>query len=395
MRILLHDFAAYAFSLELAREMARRGNTVCYVYFPSATQAMSNAEARPSDPVALHICPLGADLPYSRFSLGKRLFQEIAFGRLLSSFIKKWQPDVVISANAPLEVQRRAATAAKACHARFIFWLQDLLGAGARDVLSRRLGPLGALVASRFERMEVAIARMSNKVVCISEDFLPVLERWGVPRECTSVIQNWAPKDDIIPRPKDNPWSRKNGLHEKKVLLYAGRLGFKQNPRVLLDLAEANREQSDTSIVVISSGVGADWLSEKKIERGLQSLQIMPFQPYKCLPNMLATADILLCTIEVTASRYCVPSKILSYLAAGRAILASMPSNNLNARLIERIGAGVVVDPFDPDGFVQAGSLLLGNDTERIACAERARAYAEMAFDIENIVDAFLEAIVG
>lgn len=395
MRILIHDFGGYSFCLELSRELARRGHEVQHTFFPGACASMRNMEPRADDPPALRIVPIGAGLNYSKYSLFRRRLDEIALGKLLEAHIGQWRPDAVISANAPLDVQRRARRAAKAANARFVFWLQDIISLAMSEILKRRFAFLGTLIARHYQRVERSVACGSDAVVCVSEDFIPTLDQWGIPPARYTVIENWAPKDDIRPLPKDNAWSRKHGLRDKRVFLYAGRLGFKHNPELLFDLATVYRDDPGVAVAVIAEGPGADWLAARKAEAGLDGLIVLPFQPYGDLPSVLATGDVLLCVIEAGASLYSVPSKVLSYLAAGRAILAAIPKNNLNARHIVRIGAGHVVEPGQSAAMLAAARTLLDDAALRTQCAERGRQYAEEAFDIDRIADRFMEVLVS
>lgn len=396
MRILIHDFGGYSFCLELSREIAARGHNVQYVYFPAFSGSMQNMERRSNDPANLEIIPLGADLPYTRYnSLFQRRSQEIAYGRRLKDHIAEWRPDIVVSANTPLDVQRQAEKSTRAVRGRFVFWQQDIISAAMSAILTRRFGIVGSLIASYYESVERRIALQSDAVICIAEDFLPALRRWGIPAERCHVIENWAPKDDIRPRPKDNSWSRSHGLADKKVFLYSGRLGLKHNPEALWRLAEDYRNSSDTVILVVAEGQGADWLAAQKLANTLDNLSLLPFQPYVDLPDVLATGDVLVCVFETSAHLYSVPSKILSYLAAGRAILAAMPRDNINAKHILRIGAGRVVSPEAPEEMLAAARALIEDNEQREICARNARQYAEQAFDVRLIADRFLKILMG
>ena len=86
---------------------------------------------------------------------------------------------------------------------------------------------------------------------------------------------------------------------------------------------------------------------------------------------------------------------MLSYLCAGRPLLAALPRDNLAARTVEGSGAGILVAPEDADGFVDGARRLLGDAglQERLGAA--ARAYAERTFDIGTIADRFEEVIAS
>jgi len=117
----------------------------------------------------------------------------------------------------------------------------------------------------------------------------------------------------------------------------------------------------------------------------------MPFQPFEQLENVLGTADVLMAILEPDAGVFSVPSKVLSYLCAGRALLLAVPPENLAARIVAGREAGIVVPPTDTDAFVRAGMELAQDATRREQMGRNARAYAEETFDIRRITDRFLE----
>jgi glycosyltransferase involved in cell wall biosynthesis len=166
-------------------------------------------------------------------------------------------------------------------------------------------------------------------------------------------------------------------------------MGLKHNPNLLLQLALHLRERPDVRVVVVSQGLGADWLREQKTAHALDNLLILNFQPFDVLPDMLATADVLTAVLEPDAGHFSVPSKVLTYLCAARPVLLAVPPENLAARIVERSQAGYVVPPTDPTAIVEAATTLLDDPEQRRAMGRQARAYAEYAFDIRRITEAF------
>ncbi len=110
--------------------------------------------------------------------------------------------------------------------------------------------------------------------------------------------------------------------------------------------------------------------------------------------DVLAAADILLAVLEPQTQPYCVPSKVLSYCCAGRAIVLSADAGNLASRIVAGQGCGRVVAPGDGAAVAEAVSELLRDDREREVCARRARRYAEQSFDIEPIASRFEELLL-
>lgn len=381
MRILVHDFGGYPFIVQLSRELAGRGHRVLHLNASGFRQPKGPMERQPDDAPTLAIEPLTLDEPLRRDGAA-RVAQERRYRSLLSRRIETWRPEVVLSANSPLEVQAAAIRQADAGGAAFVFWLQDLHSVAISRHLGRRYPVLGSLIGARFTRLEQRLLRQADAVVAISADYLDVLRRWKLPMEHVEVIENWAPLEDRPPR--TNAWAAAQGLGSGYVVLYAGTLALKHNPALLLELA---RGLPDASVVVAAEGPGADWLRERSA--GAPNLRILSLQPYEQVPAMLASADLLVAILEPDASTFSAPSKVLTYLAAGRTIVAAIPAENAAARLIKQIGAGTAVEPDDTAGLVFAAESLLA-DPQRLAAAGYAgRAYAEQAFAIGPIADQF------
>ncbi len=390
MRIFLHDFAGHPFPLPLSRALAARGHTVLHCYCASLqTTPRGSLDAQPDDPATFHLEGLSLGAPLEKYALVKRWRQERAYGKLVAEAVTRFRPEVVLSGNTPLDAQKQLLQRSHALGARFLFWVQDLIGIATERLLEHKSKLLGMTVGQYYVNLERRLLTDSDAVVLITPDFGPIMEAYHLPRKKVHVIENWAPLDEVPVRPKHNAWADRHGLSGKKCLIYTGTLGMKHNPELLLQLAAHFREDSAVRVVVISQGKGADWLTKQKAERKLENLLILGFQPFEVMPDVLAAADVLLAVLEPDAGIFSVPSKVLTYLCAARPVLLAVPPENLAARIVARHEAGRVVSPRDADGFVQAAGDLLADEERWRQMGRNARRYAEQTFDIEKITDAF------
>jgi colanic acid biosynthesis glycosyl transferase WcaI len=241
------------------------------------------------------------------------------------------------------------------------------------------------------ERIERTQVEGAAAVVAITDAMVRRYDEWNVRRrDHVHVLPNWAPLDDIVPGRRDNDWARAHGLPVDGVrLMYAGTLGRKHNPLLLLDMLDATRARGvDATLVVASEGEGATLLAEAA--GGRADVRIVGFQPAERFGDMLAAADAVVALLEPDAAQFSVPSKVLSYLAAGRAIVALMPEGNPAAGDVRAAG-GFVGTP-DATGAVEAASWLataVGEPSRLRLIGKRARDLAESRFDIERIGDRF------
>jgi colanic acid biosynthesis glycosyl transferase WcaI len=389
MKILVHDYGGYPFPIQLSKTLAKRHHQVLHLYsgsFKSPNGTRYNFDVNTEN---FNCLPLYLSQPFAKYSLIKRRFQEVEYGKILSKEAEKFKPDVIISADTPLEAQKILLNRQKNNKTKFIFWLQDLHGLAISNYLSNRLSFVGKVIGSYYNRLELSLLNRSDHVVVITEDFLPMLKQANIPKEKIHVIHNWAPLEELPLKPKDNDWARKHGLHEKLCLLYTGTLGLKHNPELIIKLAIKFKNRNDVKIVILSEGLGAEFLRVKKDELKLDNLLLLGFQPFALLPEIYGAADILMAILQQEAGIFSVPSKILTYHCAGRALLLAVPANNLAARIVRQNQSGMVVDPDDEQGFLRAAEELLQDEAGRHKCGRNARNYAENVFDIEKITDKF------
>ena len=384
MRIFLHDYGRYPFIVELAQQLTKYGHSVQFAYSGQDTPRTAIAPSQGADSPVCYVAIQGAR-PLSKANLIKRRRAEIEHGKLVVDRLLAFGPDVVISANAPLDAQSAIAAWCSRHSKPFIYWVQDLLGVGIANILSRKIGLAGRFIGARYINLEARLLRSSDLVVAISDDFVPILCSYGVRREKIEIVENWVPLSTEPLPARNNDWSERNGLNGKFCFLYAGTMGMKHNPSLIYNLANAFRKCEDVAVVVVAEGVAASWLLEKKASENVQNLLILPFQPFADLPNVLATGDVLMALLDTSAGIFSVPSKVLTYLSAERPILLSAPAENQISRVVSHSGSGLVTSPADSKSFVCAGRQLYNDPQLRIRLAKSGRSYAEENFDITKI----------
>jgi glycosyltransferase involved in cell wall biosynthesis len=171
-------------------------------------------------------------------------------------------------------------------------------------------------------------------------------------------------------------------------IIYSGTLALKHNPRLIEVVARSN---PNVEVVVVATGVGVDYL--QRFNEEIPNLKILPLQPFSIFSQVLSCADILIGVIEKEAGEFSVPSKVLSYLCAGRPIVLAAPLSNLASEMINKSKAGVVVDSDDEIGFSSAISELINSDEKLKFMGSKAREYAEENFNIEKVTSSFIKII--
>jgi colanic acid biosynthesis glycosyl transferase WcaI len=392
MRILVNDYAGHPFELQLSRELARRGHTVLHTYFAAFQTPKGDVNDGSGDQEKLTIKGIVIDKEFSPHSALSRRSADRAYGHKLCQEVIRFQPDVVISANTPLDAQRLLMSETRKQEAKFIFWMQDLLSLAIKFVLQKKGVPFAALAGKLYSRLEQRLLRKSDAIVCIAPEFRQALRKWGIAEERMFVIENWAPLEEISPLPRQTAFSQEHDLDGTFCFMYSGTLGMKHKPELLLELAQHFGNRSDVMTVVIAQGAGAEWLRENKNKAPANSLMILPFQPYDRHAEILASSDVLITLLDSECGAFSVPSKLLAYMCAERPLLLAAPPENLASRILRRADAGIATAATAAD-FLEGASRLLSDKPRLPQYSANARAYAEKHFSIDSICDEFLEVI--
>ena len=390
MRVVIADYSGHAFPVQLSRELARRGHVVLHLHFAGFLTPKGLLSVGPDDPSTLAIGAITLDRPFAKYSLFRRRFQEVEIGRRIAARIEAFAPDVVVGCNMPLDTLHAIVKRSRQRSWPFVFWQQDIYSDAIGRILTKRFGLAGRLLGMHYKRIERAALIASSAVVVISDHFASALVNdFALSTDLIHVIENWAPLEDLTPLPRNNAWARSQGLANAEVVLYSGTLGLKHDASKLLSVAKKLQERPRAVLVVVSEGYSADWLAGEAKRTGLTNLRVLPFQTYDDYPGVLSSADVLIALLEDDAGAFSVPSKVLSYLCAERAIVLSVPESNLVSRIIVESGGGVSVSPDDITGFTDSIVRLLDDEPSRRLAARNGRRYAEQTFAIKSIAARF------
>lgn len=385
VRIVVNDYAGHAFPLDLSAELANRGFEVHHAY--CSTNVAPHGALHSASGFSVHGISVGRE--FSKYSLRRRLVDEIRYGIGSSRLVRRVRPNHVLASQVPLVSLLIMWVAARTTGAVLVLWLQDIQAGLARHTLGRTRK--SRFVGDALRRLERFIIRKADHIIAISADFVPEILQSGKDPEAVDVIENWAPVAELPQQPKWNSWAKQHGFDDRFVFLYSGTLARKHSPELLLELADAFAEDDpEVMVVVVTEGVGGDWLKE----RPRKNLEILPYQPFERLPEVLGAADVLVTLLDPGAGKFSVPSKTLSYLCAGRPILGSIPADNAAADLVrERAKAGIIVPPADPRALIQAARQLRSDEALRSRLGASGRTYAEDHFDRWLIGNRFCDAL--
>lgn len=240
---------------------------------------------------------------------------------------------------------------------RLVLWVQDLVASAAASVKSSTAFTRRA--ARTLERL--AFDRADRIVVC-SPGFEAPIQRAGAGLGRIETIYNWVDVDEITvePPPSGSPTR----------FLYAGNLGYTQGFGTLVEAADLAGE--GVAVEIVGSGNASAGLAALSVP----NVTVRPPVPRTDYPALLARADVHVVLQRRISAGANLPSKIASYLASGRPVLASIDGATAAAELLRESGAAVLVEPEDPAALAEAMRRLSADTGLRAELGQSARAFA-------------------
>lgn len=234
------------------------------------------------------------------------------------------------------------------------------------------------LVIASVAKLERFCLDHASIVRILSDSFRPGLGILGVAEEKMRLVYDWVDTDLIRPLPPDNAFAREHGLVDRFVVLYAGNVGLSQGLEHVLTAAQLLTPYPDIRFVIVGDGVGKERLMAQAAHTDLTNVIFLPFQPRARLPEVLASADVSLVTLQRGIGSGSLPSKTFSILASGRPVLASVDEDCETWKLIAQADAGLCIPPETPACLAEAILTLRQDDASRERYGRNGRLWAAL-----------------
>lgn len=305
-------------------------------------------------------------------------------GALLAPWRVRGRFDVILVFEpSPITVGIPALVLRRTLRAPVLFWVQDLWPESLSATGAVRSRPvLGAV-----ERMVRAIYRGCDRILVQSEAFVAPVRRLAGEGARIQYFPNSAEAFYRPVEPGEGD-AAVPPLPEGFRVMLAGNLGAAQDLPTVLDAAERMRGRTDVHWLLVGDGRMRPWVEEQVRERGLGgTVHLLGSHPPEAMPHFFARADVLLATLRrdpIFAST--IPSKVQSYMACARPILAALDGEG--ARVVTEAGAGVAVPAEDPAALADAVARLADLPAaERAGMGARGRRYFLEHFEREMLLD--------
>ena len=388
MRIVVLDYSGHIPQADLARNLAKIGHKVKHMYCSDYISGRGAVERETDDPKDLEFLDISIKKDFNRYNPIERLKHEFAISDEFWSKIQEINPDHTIFSNIPLIAMSRLAKKMHRIHRPYLFWWQDVYSIAMGNAF-KKFGPISWPLRQYLILLEKNILKRAQSVIAISPNFEPIYLSWKQEPNKFSMYPNWTPIS-LFPQQRPSPVNS-----NRKIAVYAGTLGLKHRPELLLHLADYPEfKKLGGVVVVISQGYGRELLEKPENKR--ENIELSNFLPIPELAQLFSDASVLLAVLEPEASTFSVPSKIMSYLCAGKPIVASIDPKNASAVILNNSGAGIVIPPHSPaDDFSQAVTYVISNTQVSISMSEAGAKYSQGNFNGAKAAEFFMQRMMA
>lgn len=319
----------------------------------------------------------------------RRLFHEASFVALsLARALAAWpKPDVIFVVSPPLGLTLSALMLSRLWRVPYVYHVADLQPDAAVDLGMLRPGRLTRALYS----LEAIAYRNAAMVSTLTEPMRQKITSKGIASDKVQLFPDWAdPALFQIPLSGGGkPFRERNGIGQRFMVVHAGNMGVKQGLEVVIGAAEMSTAIQEMSFLLVGDGATRPRLEQLARDKGLGNVMFLPLQERESFYDLMATTDLALVTQQRVVADIVFPSKVISLLASGRPIVASLNTNSEVARVIGEAGAGICVKPEDPRALVDAIRGLIADPDTRADMARRGRDYANAHWSSQATLTTF------
>lgn len=205
------------------------------------------------------------------------------------------------------------------------------------------------------------IYKSSDLLLLQSNSFYPSVLKWGGRPEQIKYFPNWA-EDQFTEEVKANP----NIKNRPFKILFAGNIGRAQGVETILLAAEKTRSHPEIEWHFYGDGVLSEWLNQEIKRINLSSTVFWHGRkPLEDMPKIYAEHHVFLVTLKKDdALSLVLPSKIQTYLATGKPILASGDGEIASTIYLSK--SGLVSPAEDANGLAENAIILSTTREEKM-----------------------------
>jgi colanic acid biosynthesis glycosyl transferase WcaI len=262
-------------------------------------------------------------------------------------------------------------------------WVQDLWP----ETLAATGMVRSALLLRLTEKLVRFVYCRCDRILVQSMAFIPRIRERGVEEDRIRYFPNSA--EELYKPVVVEPDAKERTLMPQGFcVLFAGNVGKAQDLPTILSAAERIKGHRNIHWVILGDGTMRSWSEHTVKARGLdKTVHLLGRYPAQTMPQFFSLADVLLVTLKKDPIfAITIPSKVQSYMACAKPIVAAMDGEG--ARVIEEAGGGTTVPAGDADALAEAVlKMYRMPKSDRETMGRRCKGYFEKHFERNGLLD--------
>jgi glycosyltransferase involved in cell wall biosynthesis len=320
----------------------------------------------------------------------RRALYELSFALQVALQRPQERPDVVLAVVPSLLSAVVAQRIAARAGVPLVVWVQDLMGRAAAQ--SGIEG--GARVARAVGSVEKWVLQRADQVLVLNSHFADYVRSIGVDAGRLTLRPNWTHVAAPSGADPEQTRARLKWSPDETIVLHTGNMGLKQGLENVIAAARLADDGGTNNVRFVLMGDGSQRKALQREAEGVAAVEFLSPAPSSEYADILAAADVLLVNERPSSVDMSLPSKLTSYLRAGRPIIAASPCEGGTAAEVVRSGGGLVVEPGNPEVLLDAVKGLVAAPKSRERMGKAGRFYAEEHLDADRALQGFLANLV-
>jgi glycosyltransferase involved in cell wall biosynthesis len=319
-------------------------------------------------------------------------FSFVFSGTIAGLFKTRGKYDVILVTSPPLFVGIIAYILSLVKNTPFVFEVRDLWPESAIDT-----GILKNRTIIRFAyRFEKFIYKRAKLINVLTPAFYKILrDEKSISREKLIEIPNASDfnlSEELLVNFDREKFRNENKFRNKFVITYVGAHGVANGLEQVLDTAKLLQ---DTNVLFVLVGTGMQKAKLQKRALELELPNVIFFDPVpkkEVLKYILASEMGISVLLKNDTFKTVYSNKTFDYMSCKKPIL--MAIDGVSRELVEKAGAGIFVEPENPDDFAQKIRFYISHPELIKTQGENGYRYAKENFDREVLAKKYLFSLL-
>ena len=258
---------------------------------------------------------------------------------------------------------------------------------------ARAAGLLQVEPVADYEGLARTIAQYAD-LPCDYADasLIALAEASGVTADKIAVVRNSADIKGFTPGPKPEDLLKRHGLEGKFIAAYIGTIGMAHGLGTILAAAERMKVDAGIAFLLVGDGAEREALERQARECGLDNVIFAGSVGKADVLRYWRLSDASLVLLrDRPVFRHVLPSKMFEAMATQTPIVLGVLGES--AELLQRAGAGIVIQPESAEALEKAILQLAGNREAAAEMGRKGRRFVEAEFDRDKLAAMMLEEL--